>query len=262
MPPLRLFGDYIWRLFATNLAFLIFGVGALILSLLGFPSIHLFAVLTGKDREWAYKRCQVTIHYSFRLFVAVVVFLGLFTYEVTGADKLKGVSSTLIVANHPTLLDVVFILSMVPMSLCVVKLAAWSNPFLMGIMRGAGYIPSDDPFKLIEDCVSGLESGNNLVIFPEATRSVRGQPMKLKRGAASVVSKFQKPFIPIKITCDPPTLSKEDKWYLPAPSKAHYKFTILDKYDPRPEIVDIEQLSLSNRQVNRIFERLFSAKVQ
>lgn len=187
---------------------------------------------------------------------------GILTHDIRGAEKLRDLSGTLIVANHPTLLDVVFVISMIPQTLCVVKKGAWSNPFLLGVMWGAGYIQNDDPLQLIRDCVRSMESGNNLLIFPEATRAVRGKPMKLKRGAASIISTNSKPFIPITITCKPTTLTKADKWFLPSSRRVHYQVMVHDAYDPGPETIDVDQISLSNRRVNRILERLFLTGIE
>lgn len=187
---------------------------------------------------------------------------GVLTYDLRGAEKLRDLSGTLIVANHPTLLDVVFVISMTPQTLCVVKKSAWLNPFLLGIMWGTGYIQDDDPMQLIHDCVQKMESGNNLLIFPEATRTVRGKPMKLKRGAASIISTNAKPFIPVTITCKPSTLTKADRWFMPASRRMHYQVTVHDAYDPGPETIDVDQLSISNRRVNRTLERLFLAGIE
>jgi len=221
--------------------------------------LHLFARILFFDTEWAHRRCQFIIHLGFRCFIEFMRVFGVLTYNIQGSERLKGLSGTLIVANHPTLLDVVFLISMVPQALCVVKKAAWTNPFLLGIMWGAGYIQNNNSMELIEDCVQCMERGNNLVIFPEATRSVHGNPMKLKRGAASMISMRPKPFVPITITCKPPSLSKMDKWFMPAVQKMHFQINIHNTYDPGPEIIDKDELSLSNRHINRVLEKLFLA---
>src|SRR3546814_3505509 len=46
---------------------------------------------------------------------------------------------------------------------------------------------SDLPNVLIAACVKTLQDGRRLVVFPEGTRTVPGLPMKLKRGAASII---------------------------------------------------------------------------
>lgn len=227
-----------------------------------FPLIHILALVFSLGKEWAYRRCRFVIHIAFKVFANLMSFLGIITYEFHGAEKLKGLKGTLVVANHPSLIDVVYIISMMPQTQCVVKKGAWSNPFLMGVMWGTGYIQNNDPMQLVDDCVAELNAGNNLVIFPEATRTVRGKPMKLKRGAASIISKHPEPFVPITITCNPPTLSKQDKWFLPPLHPSHFILKIHDLYDPKPGLVDIDQLSLSNRHINRVLIELFTAGIK
>lgn len=232
------------------------------IAFIAFPLIHFTAYTCSLEKNWAHRRCQFIIHIAFKMFANLMSVLRIITFEIHGAEKLKGIKGTLVVANHPSLVDVVYIISMMPQTQCVVKKGAWSNPFLMGIMWGTGYIQNDDPLKLVEDCVAELESGSNLVIFPEATRTVRGQPMKLKRGAASIISTRPDPFVPITITGRPPTLSKEDKWFLPPLRRAHFKILVHDLYNPRPGLVDINQLSLSNRHINRVLIELFTAGIE
>lgn len=249
--------NYAWRFVATNLAFLIFGIGALIMTVTAFPAIHLYARLTQRDRDWACLRSQYLVHLGFQAFIWFMKSLGILTYEIDGREKLERASGRIVVANHPTLLDIVFLNSMISHAFCVVKKSAWTNPFLGGVMRAVGYIPNDDPFKLIEDCVDALGRGHNLVIFPEATRSVRGQDMKLKRGAASIIAMTGCSTIPVTITCSQPSLSKSDKWYLPAPEKMHFRLVVHETYDPTGDIEATDRLSLSNRRINRRLKAAF-----
>jgi 1-acyl-sn-glycerol-3-phosphate acyltransferase len=46
---------------------------------------------------------------------------------------------------------------------------------MAGVVWAAGYIPNDDPERFIEACVACLERGENLIVFPESTRTVPGQ---------------------------------------------------------------------------------------
>ena len=97
-----------------------------------------------------------------------------------------GGTRAVIVANHPTLLDVTVLLAYVKQASCVVKHSLWRNPFLSVALRAAGYIPSNDPEQLLRDCDAALERGESLIVFPEATRSVPGEPLRLHRGAATI----------------------------------------------------------------------------
>lgn len=246
--------NYYWRVFATGLSFSVFGLGALLMSLVLFPPIHLLAF----DRARANHGCQYVVHLSFRLFIWMMKSLGVLTYEITGADKLAPFRGKLIIANHPTLLDVVFIVSLLPTAFCVVKKAAWSNPFLASVMWATGYIQNNEPTKLITDCVDCIEQKNNLVIFPEATRTVPGEPHKLKRGAASVIVTSKKEFIPLIITCVPPTLSKGEKWYDVPNRKVHFKIVVEGTVDPKPLLQEGEMLSKSTRRINKAINDLFA----
>jgi len=250
--------DYYWRLLATGASFSVFGVGALIITVSLFPAIHLFAANRGR----AQRRCQYVVHISFRAFIWMMKTLGILTYEFSDTDKLPIGSGHLIIANHPTLLDVVFVISRLPTTQCVVKKAAWSNPFLAGVMWATGYIQNEDPLVLIDDCVRALQEGNNLVIFPEATRTIPGGKMKLKRGAASVISTSRQLFTPLIMTCEPSTLAKGQKWFDIPNRRVHFKISVGDPVDPVPLLMDGEQLSKSNRRINNVIEELFVTGIE
>jgi 1-acyl-sn-glycerol-3-phosphate acyltransferase len=246
--------DYYWRLFGTGFSFALFGLGGLLLSLMLFPSIHLMA----PSRDLANRRCQYVVHLSFRAFIWTMRSLGVLTYEVVGIEKLRREDVSLIVANHPSLIDIVFLVSLLPQALCVVKKAAWSNPFMAGVMWATGYIPNDDPVQFIDACVRSIEQGRWLVIFPEGTRSVPGQPMKLKRGAATIIAKSRQPFIPITITSDPTTLTKAEKWYDIPAKRVHFRIVVGNQLDPRPVMVEGEHLGRTNRRINRLLTEVLS----
>jgi 1-acyl-sn-glycerol-3-phosphate acyltransferase len=250
--------DYCRRLVGTGLSFSLFGLGGIVLSVTLFPLVHLLS----SNRRQAHHHCQYIVHLSFRTFISCMRSLGILTYEVAGEEKLRAGGNRLIVANHPSLIDVVFIIAMLPRTVCVVKQAVWSNPFMAGVMWATGYIPNDDPVRFIEACVACLARGENLVVFPESTRTVPGQPMKLRRGAASIIVKSRRPFVPITISSRPTTLTKAEKWYQIPGSRAHFKITVGDSIDPSPTIVDGEALSLSSRRINRLLRAILAKGVE
>ena len=245
--------NYIWRLTATGFSFTVFGIGALFITITIFPVIHIFSF----DRSRANRGCQFIVHLSFRLFIYLMKVMGILSHEIIGAKKLADSSGNLIIANHPTLIDVVFLLSLMPQSLCVVKKAAWSNPFLVGILQATGYIQNDEPVRLIADCLQSMEQNHNLLIFPEATRSVPGKDLVLKRGAASIIVQGEITFVPIIISCKPSALSKSQKWWQIPETKMHFKIVVGDRIDPQSCFVFGESPSKSNRRVNRLIKELF-----
>ncbi len=240
--------DYGRRLVGTGLSFALFGLGGIVLSLTLFPLIHLLSA----SRTAANHRCQYLVHLSFRGFIRWMRALGVLTYEIAGAEKLRAGGNRLIVANHPSLIDVVFIIALLPRTFCVVKRAAWSNPFMAGVMWATGYIPNADAVRFVEACVECLARGDNLVVFPESTRTVPGQPLKLRRGAANIIVKSRHPFVPITITSNPSMLTKAQRWYQIPPCRGHFKVTVGDSIDPAPALVEGEAPGLASRRMNRL----------
>lgn len=203
---------YIWRLLATGWCFLSFSVGGLVLAVLVFPALNLANLFLPETRE-KYQRAQAVIHYAFRFFIRQMIVLGIMRVEVRGITRLQSDGPKLILANHPTLVDVVLLISFLKHTNCVVKKALWRDPFLGGVVRAAGYISNDGSEALVDDCVAALHKGDNLLIFPEGTRSIPGQPLRLQRGAGHIALRSGVEVLPVTITCDPPTLTKAEKWY-------------------------------------------------
>jgi len=250
--------DYYWRLFATGLSFTLFGVGGFFIGFIVFPLVHLFS--RGKER--AQRRCQRIVSGAFRLFIWTMKSLGVLTYEISGAARLAGPGPGIIVANHPSLIDVIFIIAQMPQALCIVKKAAWSNPAMMGVMWSTGYVPNDAPEQLIEDCARRVREGEKLVVFPEGTRTQPGKPMKFRRGAASIIVKSGAPFTPVAISIKPSTLTKADKWYDVPPERVRMRLAVGEPVDPRGHIVEGESLSQASRRMNRLLKQVLTEGVE
>jgi 1-acyl-sn-glycerol-3-phosphate acyltransferase len=213
--------NYAWRVIATGMSFGIFGIGGLLLSLTLFP----LARLLTQDAATTQRAVQRIMHASWRAFIWFMKITGILTWELRGAERLKQ-PGRLIIANHPSLLDVVFMISFMPRVDCIVKPAILSNPFMRWPAAWAGYIPNGDPERLIEDCSHTLREGHSLLMFPEGTRSCPGQPIRMKRGAAQIALAANAETLPVTITVVPTTLTKNEPWYQIPPRPFHVTVTI------------------------------------
>ena len=108
---------YLWRLIATVLGFTVFGVGGVIISVFVSPLIYL-TVRNADRRQRATRRLA---GYAFTTFIWVMRGLGVLSYRFTGVENIRDSQNKLIIANHPTLIDVVFLVSLFPMVDCVVN---------------------------------------------------------------------------------------------------------------------------------------------
>jgi len=197
-----------WRILGTGLSFLAFGLGGLCLRVLVFPPLMLLVRAPARRQRLARRAIQL----SFASHIGLMHWLGLLTYDIRHQDRLNR-QGLLILANHPTLIDVVFLVSLLPNADCVVKSAVARNPFMRGPVRAAGYVANDDGAGLVDDCIAAVRAGGNLVIFPEGTRTARGQSPKLQRGAANIAVRGRIDVTPVRISCTPMTLGKGEKWY-------------------------------------------------
>ncbi len=201
--------NYYWRLLATGLCFVSFGLGALFISSIIFP----LQTLLINDKAKRKKVARYTIHKAFAFFIAMMKFFGVLSVSLENFERLSNMRKQVVIANHPSLIDVILIIAYLPNADCVVKSALFKNPFLRGVVKRVGYIDNDNSEQLFIDCKKSLDSGCNLVVFPEGTRSVNGQALVFKRGAANIAVRCQANYQPILISVIPSTLTKKESWY-------------------------------------------------
>lgn len=212
-----------WRALRTGMAFLMFGLGVLVISVLGLPLLR----LTWGRRPDLQGRVQLLIHHAFRLFAWFMEATGLIRVTWSGRERLRA-GPLLVVANHPTLIDVVLLVAAMPQAACIVKTAALRNVLLRRIVRGAGYIANDRPDPLIVAGTECLRRGQSLLIFPEGTRSPGGRLGAFRRGAARIALRSGRDLVPVVIRCAPPTLMKGQPWHDVPASTAHFTLTVMD----------------------------------
>lgn len=185
---------YFIRLTSKLSSFAVFGIGSFILGTALFPVLHLLSGFSGVRFR---KMARYFISKSFVLFVKYVEITGSMRVSIKHRELLKGAKSKVIIANHPSLLDVVILISLIPNADCIVKGALIDNKFVSAIIRNL-YIPNTLPFeKQLELAAQSMAEGNNLIIFPEGTRSRTGEPWAFKKGAARFAIYSKSDIIPV-----------------------------------------------------------------
>lgn len=218
---------YPWRLLATGLSFSLFGAGGLLLGAVVMP---LLLVWPGTQRQ-RQERVRRMVGLSFRMFIGFMRGTGVLSCELAGFDRL-GRPGQLVVANHPSLIDVVFLLAFTPGAACVVKSALWRNPATALVVRGAGYVPNSPTALMIERAAAALHAGDCLVMFPEGTRSLPGEPLRFQRGAASVAVRAARCVTPVFVTVEPTTLTKGEPWYRIPRRRPHFSLRVGPDLEP------------------------------
>ena len=234
----------IWRVIGTGISFFVFGLGGLVTGILIFPLL----ILLVRNREKRSALARRYISRAFGMFVGLMKGLGVMSYEIQGRENIQLGNNRLIIANHPTLIDVVFLVSLFPGVDCVVKEGVVRNPFMRGVAVPANYISSNDPAALLESCVNRLSSGSSLVLFPEGTRTTQGQPLKFRPGAASIAVRAGSEILPVTIRCSQSgLLAKGVPWYRATPVKPFFSLRV---YPPIP-LENLVSRELDTRQAGR-----------
>ena len=250
--------DRTWRFFGTVLGFFLFGLGGLVIGIIVFPLI--FVVVRNPDTRQRVARRLVSR--AFRLFLWIMKGLGVVAYEIEGAEYAVEGRNQIIIANHPSLIDVVFLVALFPMVDCVIKEAITRNPFMRSVALSTNWIPSGNTGILLNTCVSRLKSGASLLLFPEGTRSVPGQPLDFKLGAASFAIKAGAEILPVTIQCTQPRLlTKGEPWYRIPPERPFFSIHV---YPPRAVETFIppgRHPRDATRELNRAFLAFFESNL-
>lgn len=221
-----------WRIAATAFCFALFGLGGLIVLCLVFPLLRLLVWRQAPRQTLA----RDIVRLSFRCFCKLMTTVGVISYEVHGLEKLQR-RGLLVVANHPSLIDVVMLISLLRQPDCVVKAAAWRNPFMLGPVSLCGFIRNRNGPQLIDDSIASIRNGGNLIVFPEGTRTrldaLRHRQLNpLQRGAANIAVRGRLPLTPVIITVSEPMLTKQQPWYQAPRQRPHFVLNVLDDIDP------------------------------
>lgn len=248
--------DYASRVVGSGLCFGTFALGCIVVSVLVLPLIR----LTSPGKDATRRRVRHFLRGCYRFFPGMGRVLGLISYELHGVERLA-VPGQLVVANHPTLIDMLFIGGRTPQADCIVKDALMRTPFLRTVVRWADYIPNGAPQHLIENCVKTLHAGNSLVVFPEGTRSVPGRALTMKRGAAHIALAAGCDLLPVTIVCHPSSMTKSDVWYRVPRQRPHWCLTVGEPIRLADIVVAGESESRAARRVTSHLVAYFSARI-
>jgi 1-acyl-sn-glycerol-3-phosphate acyltransferase len=243
-----------WRVVATGLCFLTFLGAGLVLTVTVLPLILLFST-TSEQKE---RRVLKLIHYGFKFFMRYMRILNpIGSFHVQGLDHVSSFNGSLFIANHPTLIDVVAIVSCLPTCQCIVKKSLLQNVFFGRLLRTAGYIANDYAAQLMDDCARRLQAGHSLLIFPEGTRSPVDGLHPFSRGAAQIAIRTGAPVVPVVITCKPPTLGRGAPWYDVPARPIDLTLRFLPPLEIPSAVTNKQGIPLQARALTRHIENFF-----
>ena len=179
--------------------FFIFGIGDVILNFLLFPFIK-------NNKEL----CSDIIHNTWSFFVNLMMFLKLFRLDV---KKLEKIENKVIVSTHPSFIDIVILIALIPRSTCFVKKELAHNPILKNLVTSIFITNEVELDELKSESKKMLDRGFNVIIFPSGIRHRRDEFPKIRKGASLVALNAGKNIVPVKMFSDRDFLFINEPFY-------------------------------------------------
>lgn len=216
------------RILFTGTAFLAFFLAGGFLGRIALPVLR---ILPGTPERKRLRRERMLL-WAYHLFVRYVQGLGLITFAAPPLPpELPPTGQAyVLIANHPTLLDTMILLSMFPGLTAVAKYTWYRSWLIRPLLELGGHIPGPQPAlgpgdeveaqddggsanPALDRMVEHLRAGHPLSIFPEGSRSHERALRRFRRGALEAAIRAQVPIVPVFISVVPPMLMKHQPWH-------------------------------------------------
>lgn len=219
----------------SGIAFLSFGLGGLLLGVALLPLVR-----WRLRREPPFERaaaCQRLVQRAFVFFHDYMRLATLINYQPRTVDTRTPGSRFVLIANHPTLVDVTALAAAFGRMTCIAKTPIFKSPLVGALVRACGYIDGGSGdivagAAVIPQALDRLAADMPVAIFPEGTRSPRDGLNRFRRGAFEIACRANVPVLPILIRCDPPALGKGRPWYDVPPRSSDFTLTPLPVMHP------------------------------
>ena len=223
-----------FRSFLAVICFGIFGAGSILVNFLLFPFIQ-------NNKEL----CSDIIRYLWKFFIRLLILLRLIRLDIKRLEKIE---NKIIAATHPSFIDILILMSLLPRSTCFVKKELASNPILKNIISSI-FVPNDiDIEDLEEKSKRILDRGFNLIIFPTGIRHRKDEHLKIKKGAALAALSSGKNIVPVRISTDEDFLFINQPFYAVGEKTVTFEIEMcdeikIDDFKSESEIVTKKRIS-------------------
>lgn len=200
------------RSFNIFFCFGVFAFGAVLNGIL----IYLVLTLCCWQRRRRVLCFRYVVRLSFRFFLKLCGVLRAFSVQGSDFTALKDLKGAIFIANHPSLVDYIILSSRLPISTSVMVKAKLTHSFMRFVISGLGYVTNEcDPQELN----AIIARGENVLIFPEGTRTAPNGVIHFHRGFANLALETQASIFPLFISLDVPGFLAQNFWSFRAPKK-------------------------------------------
>jgi len=157
--------------------------------------------------------------------------------EVTfhGFEDCQHWRGNVLAPNHPSLMDAVALISRVPELDCVMNSKLLRDPVMGGAAKLCDYVCNSAPVRMLRSCQNRLTAGSNILIFPEATRTLTPPLGPFHQGFALAAIKAGAPIRTIFIECDSLYFGRNFSFFRPACCPMSFHLTAARVFPTSPD---------------------------
>ena len=146
--------------------YFIFGTGSIGLAILLFPLMKIFLHPQERFRKYARRAVSAT----FRFFIRLMCLAGVMRVRISDREAFRKLRSKVVVANHPSILDIVYLVSLLPNADCIVRGTLVRTPVVGVIRRFTEAISFSALFVIRNRMNSFVISRSSQFLFTENSR--------------------------------------------------------------------------------------------
>ena len=236
------------------ISFSIFGFGSIIVGFLIFPLIKLILQNNLKRLDLYSK----IIHYSWNTFVKFLLLIRVLKLNIKNPSELKSIKNKLIVSTHPSYIDVLILLALIPKTTCFVAPRLTQNKFFKKIVESMFLISGKSPEELKEDTQKMFNNGFNILIFPSGIRHKKEEQPKIRKGASLIALNAEKDIVPIIMYTNFDFLQIGQPFYDAGEKPVTYTIQALDKIDIKPFLEYKDEVSQKKDLTKEIKKALYN----
>lgn len=210
---------------------MVIGLGLLALLCLSWSPVAL-VLHRVLPRRWGQPLGRWVAMRSFRLYLGVLELLCGCRFDLSALDELPRQGPMIIVANHPSLLDALLLVSRLPDAVCIMKASLMDNPMWGAAARLANYIRNLNLLHVILHARHALDEGAQVIIFPEGTRTNRFPVDPLLPSIGLIAKRAQAPVQTVLIEFSTPYLGKSWPLWRPPALPLQVRVRLGDRFDP------------------------------
>ena len=178
------------NIFSSIIGFPYFFCGVVTLSIGGFFLLRIGRP-TDKHKLQYHKLLRFLLHSTAKIIPNS-------TFKIENPHQEAFVKPAIIICNHQSHFDLLYLLSLTPNIIALTNDWAWNMPLYRRILRNGDYLPAsygmDQNFPKLQQMV---EKGYSVLVFPEGTRSADHNILRFHQGAFHLANKLGLDILPI-----------------------------------------------------------------